>query len=144
MPGLEINLRITPPFSELAEDIQDAILEGSRKGVDSSLDIIAGTQVESYTKTSRPKQPTGSTYNRTFLLKKSSKKRKAKITNQRVKGVWLSDGSIAPYNIYVLSSDKQAAIHAGRWMTDEELAQDTLPDVQDEIENHIEIELRGI
>lgn len=144
MPISKVNIKITPPFDELAEDIQDAIIDGTVRGVNFGIDAIAGTQVESYTASSRPSQPPGSVYNRTFTLQKSSKKKKAKVTNRRVKGVWLSDGSIAPYNIYVLDDKRQANIHRGRWKTDVELATEITPEIVDEMDAAIEMELRQL
>ena len=142
-PTIAVSLRIDPPFDELAIDIQGAIIEGGVKGVNAGLDILEGTQVGSYTSSGRPAQPSGSTYNRTFTLQKSSKKKRARVSNLKIKGVWLSDGSIAPYNVFVIGK-RQARIHTGRWLTDVQLAKDAADDITDEIINNLEIELRAL
>lgn len=142
-PIIQITLDIRPPFDELADDIQGAIIEGAKQGVNFGLDAIAGTQVETYGPNSRPKQPPGSTYQRTFTLQRSSKKIRAKQLGNKISGVWLSQGSIAPYNIEVIGN-KQKAIHAGRWLTDKELAIETVDEIQEEINNRIEQILRGL
>ena len=142
-PLIQVKLNIDPPFKELAKDIQDGIIAGAVIGVNAGLDIIEGTQIGSYTSNSRPSLPPGSNYQRTFVLQSSSKKEKARASRLLVKGVWLSDGSIAPYNVFVIGN-RQARVHKGRWLTDAELATDTAEDISDEINNRIEIELRGL
>lgn len=143
MAKIGINLRIIPPFDELAEDIQGAIIDGTVNGVNAGVDLLAALQVGTYTASAGPPQPAGSNYKRTFTLKRSSKKIKARVSNLKVKGTWLSQGSIAPYNVFVIGK-RQARIHKGRWLTDAELATALLDDIQDEIENRIEIQMRGL
>jgi len=140
---IDIKLNIKPPFSKLADDIQAAIVKGAIAGVNFGLDAVAGTQVETYTANARPKQPAGSTYRRTFTLQKSSKKKRARRRGTSVVGTWLSDSAIAPYNVEVIGK-RQKPIHAGRWKTDVELANETVGEIQEEIENRIERILRGL
>ena len=60
-------------------------------------------------------------YRRTNTLK-SSWHRKITQGGGTISGEVVSSGQTAPYNIYVQSAERQARIHAGRWRTERQVA----------------------
>lgn len=91
-------------------------------GVDDVLDFAGQVQAESYTATGNPPQPPGSTYQRTFDLARSSKKHLTRRKLPIIAGEWYSDPGVASYNEYVIGPrSRQAAIHQGRWKSEEDV-----------------------
>lgn len=68
-----------------------------------------------------PAQRRGSTYKRTNVLKGSWHKT-VKRTANGWQGEVVSAGQTAPYNVYVQKEGMQAAVHRGRWGTEQSIA----------------------
>lgn len=128
-----------------ADDVRATIEKRIEVGLDKAMDRLLEqteqAQVLTYTRTAHPTPPPGSTYERTFTLRRASKKRRPGRTLRNMVGEWYIDESIADYGPYVIGSEaEQAEIHRGRWKGTE--------DVEQELEQAapaiIEEELKGV
>lgn len=104
---------------EAALDETSQGIEGKLSNVvDRLLNVIEATQIGAYTENASPAKPAGSAYERTFELKRSS--RKIHPTGS-LRGEWRTD---LAYARFVLGrQSEQAAIHRGRWKSVEEVEQ---------------------
>jgi hypothetical protein len=119
--------------AEFEKKITQALVEAVKK----TLDEIEATQIHKYTSTSNPALPAGSTYNRTFVLRQSSRKKITKTTLPTIKGQWRA---IASYAEDVLGSRaQQEPIFQNRWKSTEEVEDIVQPKaekiVTEELEN---------
>lgn len=115
------------PTQAVAAVIQDEIRRNIAPGLnqitDEVLDLIAQAQILSYTATAGPPKPAGSTYERTFRLQSASRSKRTGDHLPDISGEWYADESVAEYAKYVLGSEaEQAAIHRGRWKSEEDVA----------------------
>lgn len=104
---LEVLMRRLPKAFEVA----------SRDVVEETMEAGAKRQVETYTANSRPKQPEGTPYKRTFDLQRTSKQRLISSSKTQVKGEWSVGGGMdVDYAPFVVGTEsQQAGIHKGRW-----------------------------
>ncbi len=115
---------------------------GLKKVIKAALRLIEKEQIKNYTLTLRPKRPPNSKYRRTFKLKKSSRKSVPKTADKGWIGIWDTDGS-ADYDKYVLGTrNQQAAIHRGRWKSEEEVIENVGPKLEKETEKIIDKEIQ--
>lgn len=120
--------------ARIKRDIEQALVEAGKK----ILDLIEDTQIHKYTLTSNPALPAGSRYERTFVLRQSSRKRMTKVTLPAIRGRW---SATARYAADVLGSRaQQTPMFASRWKSTE----DVEAEVQPKAEKIIEIELGSI
>lgn len=120
--------------AEFEKKIALALIEGVKK----TLDEIEATQIHKYTSSSNPALPSGSTYNRTFELRQSSRKKVTKITLPTIRGQWRAVARHAPD---VLGSrSEQTPIFQNRWKSTEEV-EDI---VQSKAERIVQKELENI
>lgn len=121
--GLTITIEIpVKQFAKSADLAQKEIQTRLVAGVNAILDLIEATQIHKYTAAGEPDQPTGSTYVRTFTLRRSSRKEIKRRRLPIIQGLWSSDLNEAPYNKYVIGPlNEQAPIHRDRWKSIEEV-----------------------
>ena len=94
---------------------------GSKRIVTEGVKLVEDEQIKTYTSSSRPAQPAGTTYRRTFKLQRSSRTKVKKGKGRGFEGIWDTDGS-AEYDKFVLGTRaQQASIHRGRWKSEEEV-----------------------
>lgn len=116
-----ITFEVPPALIEDIHDRRDRVERGLEAAVDDLLDFVEKAQVHAYTSSASPAQPPGSTYERTFTLRRSSKKRRT----GRFSGIWETDEGIASYDRYVIGKrSEQANIHRGRWKSTQEVEQE--------------------
>jgi len=114
-------------FDKLGRSIANDIATGV---IDYGAWIAANEQILTYTASTKPTRPAGSTYTRTFRLKSSSRRKMAVVTGTGVKGEWWSADDVAPYNRYVIGkTSQQATIHAGRWKSIEQVIEVIIPKI---------------
>jgi len=119
------------------------IKKESKEIVTEGLDIIQNEQIEDYGANSNPSKPAGSNYRRTFRLRESSVIRDKPIINGH-QGVWKTTGR-AKYDALVLGKqNQQAAIHRGRWMSQEEMIKNAAPKIEKKAVQIIEKAARRI
>lgn len=119
--------------AEFEKKLALALVEAVKK----VMDEIAATQILKYTSSSNPALPSGSTYNRTFELRQSSRVKVIKTTLPTIKGQWRAVARHAPD---VLGSrSEQTPIFQNRWKSTEEVEDIVQPKaekiVQKELEN---------
>lgn len=121
--GISIEILVIPSkFSELIGVAEKEIQSRLVAGTNAIMDFIEGAQIKRYTATGEPEKPTGSTYERTFTLRDSSRKVIKRRTKRIVIGLWSSDIREAPYNKYVIGPrNEQALVHRDRWKSIEEV-----------------------
>lgn len=101
--------------ARIKREIEKALVEASKK----ILDLIEDAQIHKYTLTSNPSLPAGSRYERTFVLRQSSRKRMTKVTLPTIRGRWWAT---AHYAGDVLGSRaQQTPMFSGRWKSTEEV-----------------------
>lgn len=89
------------------------------ESVNKIMDKIEATQILKYTSSSNPALPPGSTYNRTFELRQSSRVKVIKTTLPVIRGQWRAVARHAPD---VLGSrSEQTPIFQNRWKSTEEV-----------------------
>ena len=81
-------------------------------------------------------------YRRTRTLERSWF-RQVRRTSNGVVGEVLSNGQIAPYNIWVQHARYQAAVHVGVWQTDAQVAERIQPQVVEMFTRRIQIAANG-
>ena len=82
-----------------------------------------------------PAPPTGSTYRRTGVLRKGWGSK----TNSS--GTSVTVGNAVPYAFWVQDRERQAAVHAGRWQTAQDIAEEKEADILKEIQKAVDREL---
>lgn len=95
------------------------------KAMGESVDLIH-ERISGYTQNYPPK-PEGSTYERTFELAMSFDKGWTGLANKIIG--WVT--SNIPYAPLVMGEGRQAAIHEERWYTEQDVANETTPEVED-------------
>jgi len=102
---------------------------GSKRIVTKGIQLIADEQILAYKATSKPRQPSGATYRRTFDLQRSSRTKIKKASGRGFEGIWDTDGS-ADYDKFVLGTRaQQASVHKGRWKSEEEVVKLVTPKI---------------
>ncbi len=97
---------------------------------------IEAAQIHKYTKTSHPALPTGSRYNRTFELRRSSRKKITKPTLPTIKGRW---SATADYAADVIGSRaQQTPMFAGRWKSTEDVTEEVQPKAEKIVASELE------
>lgn len=130
----EITIEAGDDETRIKREIEKALVEAGKK----ILDLIEDAQIHKYTLTSNPALPAGSRYERTFVLRQSSRKKMTKVTLPTIRGTWRA---IAPYSEDVLGSRaQQTPMFSNRWKS----AEDVEAEVQPKAEKIIEIELGSI
>ncbi len=120
--------------ARIKRDIEQALVEAGKK----ALDLIEDTQIHKYTLTSNPALPAGSRYERTFTLRRSSRKKMTKVTLPTIRGRW---SAVAHHAADVLGSRaQQTPMFASRWKSTE----DVEAEVQPKAEKVVMIELESI
>lgn len=119
--------------AEFEKKLAPALIEAVKK----TMDEVAATQILKYTSSSNPALPPGSTYNRTFELRQSSRVKVIKTTLPVIRGQWRAIARHAPD---VLGSRaEQTPIFQNRWKSREEVEDIVTPKaekiVQKELEN---------
>jgi hypothetical protein len=118
--------------AEFEKKIAKALVESVKQ----ILDEIEATQIHKYTSTSNPALPPGSTYNRTFALRQSSRKKVTKTTLPTIRGQWRAIAAHAPD---VLGSRaQQEPIHQNRWKSTEEVEAIVEPKAEKIVERELE------
>lgn len=110
--GLEFEIDKSQ-FAKFDREVKLTVEEASRITVRKAFDRIdIATGIKKYTQNSGPAKPSGSTYIRTFKLKKNARR---KITKHilPVEGEWLAQAKYASFVIGL--ANQQALIHSGRW-----------------------------
>lgn len=104
---------------------QNDLQTGVGRGIDKILNTIEGMQIHKYTSGASPASPPGSDYERTFTLRRSSRKERTGYIWPEISGVWYADPNVADYAEYVLGSTAdQAHVHRGRWLSLEEVTEE--------------------
>jgi len=83
-------------------------------------------------------------YRRTGTLGRSWSVRPITRTSSGWRIIIGSNGNIAPYNRYVQDRELQARIHAGRWQTAQDIAEQAAPQVQRFADTRIRYALAGL
>lgn len=118
--------------AEIEKRIERALIESVKQ----ILDLIEDTQIHKYTSTSNPALPAGSRYNRTFVLRASSRKKLTKTTLPVIQGQWRA---IAPYAADVLGSRaQQEPIFQNRWKSTEDVEAEVEPKAEKIVEQELE------
>ena len=111
---IEIEIEVDKKsLADLDKETKLTTEEALRNTVRVAFDRIdASTSIRAYTQNAKPAKPQGSTYIRTFELKKSARRR---ITRRKipVEGEWKAQIEYASFVIGL--SAQQAQIHQGRW-----------------------------
>ena len=120
---MDIRLNVDVAAVTNGPDVMSSeMVKAAQTTVNYGLNEIEQAQILRYTSISRPSRPPGSTYIRTFKLRRSSRKRKAAKMAFSVEGTWWADPSTASYAPFVIGhATQQATIHAGRWRSLEEV-----------------------
>lgn len=106
---------IPPLLDAIKRELENAMVDIG----EDTLKFMAEKQIESYTSTSRPSQPSGSGYRRTFRTQRSSQRR---MTSRKfpVMGDW---NVMAAWASFVVGEQgQQAGVHVGRWQDAETTA----------------------
>ena len=115
----------------------------NRAAIDATNDILTFTelaQIKRYTTDSMPPKPAGSTYQRTFKLRKSSRVTSAQIRGRDVLGKW---EALASYAQDVLGARAdQSPIHRGRWRSLEDVVQRINQKAPEIVDKHLKRLLR--
>lgn len=122
--SLNVTITITgdaAAIGRISKGTEDAL----NRGLDKILVAVELTQILKYTTGAFPAPPRGSTYRRTFKTRRASRTRR---TGRRlpgdIGGQWWIDPDAAPWGEELMGPrSKQAAIHAGRWLSEEEIAE---------------------
>lgn len=120
MTLLDISVDIKPTFKTVARAITGDLKRVNQLFVKNLLDEIELTQIQAYTLSSMPSQPSGATYRRTFDLRRSSRREINSITNFGIDANWHTELDYAPFVLG--SKSQQAKIHKGRWKSTEEVS----------------------
>lgn len=113
MSGLDIQIIVDEDDVKALAKTPDKIEAAAVRMTERLLGKVEdATLITKYTQTARPNKPAGSTYVRTFLMQRSSKKQ---ITRNvfPIEGAWQAKTAYASFVIGKAS--EQAAIHSGRW-----------------------------
>lgn len=122
-------------LSTMPRRLSDALMEGAEDAT-----TLALREMRIY-----PRQRPSSArvpYRRTNTLERSWF-RQVRRTSNGVVGEVLSNGQIAPYNIWVQHAGYQAAVHVGVWHTDAQVAERIQPQVVEMFERRIQIAANG-
>ncbi len=112
--GLSATITVeTKELERLLKGLPKEAMLASNDAVESGMKAMAEFQVESYGPNSRPPQPEGSTYIRTFRLQDSSTQDIEKLTLREVIGLWRTGAAYASF--VVGKPGDQTDVHEGRW-----------------------------
>ena len=120
MAGINFDVKVTPKLKNIIKIIRGDITKVNKVFAEKLLDEVELTQIHGYVSDGNPSQPGGSTYKRTFTLRKSSKRKIGRVTFKNIPAQWSTDLDYAPFVLG--SKDQQAGIHIGRWKSTEEVA----------------------
>lgn len=118
--------------AEFEKKLAPALVEAVKK----IMDEIAATQILKYTSSSNPALLPGSTYNRTFELRQSSRVKVIKTTLPVIRGQWRAVARHAPD---VLGSRaEQEPIFQNRWKSKEEVKDIVQPKAEKIVTSELE------
>lgn len=128
----EITVESGDDEARIKREIEKALVEASKK----ILDLIEDAQIHRYTLTSNPALPSGSRYERTFVLRQSSRKKLTKVTLPTIRGTWRA---IAPYAADVLGSRaQQTPMFSNRWKSTEDVEEQVGPQAEKIVQQELE------
>lgn len=123
MTSLNVTITITgddAAIGRISEGTENAL----NRGLDKILVAVELTQILKYTTGAFPAPPRGSTYRRTFKTRRASRTGRTERRLPNISGQWWIDEDVAPWAEELMGPrSKQAAIHAGRWLSEEEIAE---------------------
>lgn len=120
---MPIDIQIDFDIQQLSREMdltEGQIKVGATLAADELLTFIEFAQIKRYTSNSMPAKPSGSTYQRTFELRESSRVIGPDWHGDTLTGSWTADADYAEFVIG--PKNRQARIHRGRWRSEEEIA----------------------
>ena len=104
--------------------IDRRLTDALNRGMDKILDTVELIQAHKYLSDALPQRPSGSTYKRTFRLRRASRKQRTGYSLDNIGGIWYVDEGAADYAPEVIGPRaEQKPIHRGRWLSLEEIAE---------------------